>query len=862
MGDGSSDPKRPPSGGLLARLLDRLRGREDTEHEQALIRLVVICGMYAFMVTAPFPPDVRPWIVWWSSLVFVLAFFVSAGIFAHILWKPQVNRARRVLGIVVDATGLNIAMYLGGTLTTPFYPLLLWIIFGHGFRYGRPYLYLASALSLFMFVAVVAENREWQRYPVLTASLVLALVILPAYVSVLLAKLENALERAKAASRAKSRFLATMSHEFRTPLTAVIGTADLLGRTRLDREQREMVTTIRVAAEGLLSLVQSVLDFARIEAGRMELEHAPWDLDRELAALRAMFLPQVRGKGLWLRLRLDPAVPPHLVGSRRAVHQVLVNLLSNAVKFTETGGITLSVERARAGGRELLRLSVRDTGIGIPQEAQERIFERFTQADEKTGERYGGTGLGLAISRELVRLVGGEIGVVSRPGEGATFHVTLPLQPAEGGNAPAPAGTVAVFGDAMEGLAWVERLEALGLSARVSVDVAGVLDTVRRAPGRVAVLVLPDVAADVLARLREGLDALDLAEPVDLIGLEAPPDAPVLASLPRDVDESTLRRMLRAALAEPEAAPAGAPARPAAASVRGCRVLLAEDNAVNQKVVARLLEHAGHEVVVVDDGHGVIERLENESFDVVILDVNMPDLSGPETLKMLRFMYDPAELPPFVALSADATPETRDACLSLGFARYLTKPVRTEELLAALDELVPPERRRGPLRMPAAFDVAGSPPPSGEEAPAETSAADGVVVPHPRLSAAPSVLDERRLAGLAALDAGDGFLYETVEAFLRDGRGLVEAMERAAAAGDVRAYRDAAHALRSSAAHIGAEALYRRCLEWRGLDDHALALRMKAEAAAVAREFGRAEAALRDFLERRQPRGRPRTGSV
>ncbi|GBD40840.1 Sensory/regulatory protein RpfC [bacterium HR39] len=755
-------------------------------------------------------------------------------------------------------------MYLGGTLTTPFYPLLLWIIFGHGFRYGRWYLYLASALSLFMFIAVVAENRDWQRFPVLTASLILALVVLPAYVSVLLAKLEQALERAQAASRAKSRFLATMSHEFRTPLNAVIGTAELLARTRLDREQRDMVTTIRVAADGLLSLVQSVLDFARIESGRMELEREPWDLDRELAALRAMFLPLVRGKGLWLRLRLDPAVPSRLVGSCRAVHQVLVNLLANAVKFTETGGITLSVGRVRRGGREALQFSVRDTGIGIPEEAQERIFERFTQADEKTGERYGGTGLGLAISRELVRLMGGEIGVESRPGEGATFTFHIPLEEPEDGELPAlPAGTVAVLGDAGEGLRWVERLEALGLSARVSVDPAGVLDTVRRAPGRVAVMAVGGVAGADLPRLREALDALDLPEPVDIVALEAPPDAPVLARLGPQPDGARLRRILRAALVEPEAAPGAVRERKAADAGtpgRGCRVLLAEDNPVNQKVVARLLEHAGHEVTVVGDGHGVIERLEHEVFDVVVLDVNMPDLSGPETLKMLRFMYDPAELPPFVALSADATRETREACLSLGFSRYLTKPVRTDELLAALDELVPPERRHGPLRtgQPTARAAGAESAGAGGEAAAD----DGVVVPHPRLAAAPPVLDERRLAGLAALDPGDGFLRETVEEFLRDGAGLVEGMKRAAATGDVRTYRDCAHALRSSAAHIGAEALYRRCLEWRGLDDHALALRMRGEAEEVAQEFARAEAALRAFLAGRQRAAGSRTGSA
>jgi len=838
-------PRDPRHRRLVARLhgvLERLAGREDSEHEQALIRIVVICGMFAFMLWAPWPEAQRARIVWASATVFGIAFLLSAGLFLHILHDPRPNPPRRVAGIVLDVVGLNTAMYLGGTLTTPFYPLLLWIIFGHGFRYGRHYLYLASLLSLAGFLLVVAESEDWRHYPVLSASLVLALVVLPAYVSVLLAKLEDALERAKAASRAKSRFLATMSHEFRTPLNAIVGSAELLDRTRLDRDQRDLVATVRTAADSLLSLVNSVLDLTRIESGRMDLERAPFDLDRELVALRTMLSPTAAGKGLWLRLTLDPTLPPRLVGSRRALHQVLVNLVANGIKFTERGGVTVRV--MRRGGR--LRFEVADTGIGIPEEAQGRIFERFAQADERTRERFGGSGLGLAICRELVGLMGGRIGVHSRPGEGSTFWFELPLEAAAGEMAESLSGTVAILGDPVRGLAWVERLAGFGLEGRVSVDVGGVLETVRRARGRVAVLVVPAEPPVDVAALREALDRLALPEPLDIVAL-APAvegDEPVLG-VAAEADEAALRRLLRAALVAVET---GEP-RPVRADAAGCRILLAEDNPVNQKVVGRLLEHAGHEVVTVGDGHGVLEALERERFDLVLMDINMPELSGPETVKMLRFMYDPADLPPLVALSADATAETRERCLALGFARYLTKPVDVEWLLQTVDELVPPERRRG--RPPP---VAGS---DGRGA-AEPENPAAVVIPHPRSRDEPRVLDETRLRALAALDRGDGFLRETVEAFLEDGELLVEAMRAAAEAGDVRAYRDRAHALRSSAAHIGAEALFRRCLEWRGLDDHALALRMRHEVEGVAEAFARAREALLVHLAERDPRGRPR----
>ncbi len=840
----------PSSRRFLRRLhavLERLTGREDSEHEQALIRIVIICGMFAFMAWAPWPEAERAWIVQASAVVFGIAFLVSVGLFLHILHDPRPNPIRRVAGIVLDAAGLNVAMYLGGTLTTPFYPLLLWIIFGHGFRYGRYYLYLAAILSLVGFLIVVAESEDWRRYPVLAASLVLALIVLPAYVSVLLAKLEDALERAKAASRAKSRFLATMSHEFRTPLNAIVGSVELLDRTRLDRDQRDLVATVRTAASSLLSLVNSVLDLARIESGRMELEREAFDLDRELAVLRTMLTPTAAGKGLWLRLRLDPAVPPRVVGSRRALHQVLVNLVANAIKFTERGGVTVRV--LHRGQR--LRFEVEDTGIGISEEAQRRIFERFAQADEHTRERYGGSGLGLAISRELVGLMGGTIGVVSRLGEGSRFWFEVPLEPAEKVADEAHLdGTVAVIGEPTRGLALVERLEAHGLAARVSVDVGGVLETVRRARGRVAVLAIAADPPVDLTALREALDRLALPEPLDIVGygLEVGAAAPLLGVV-AEGDEAGLRRLLRAALV---AAEAGEPARAGGHAVGGCHILLAEDNPVNQKVVGRLLEQAGHRVTTVADGHGVLEALERERFDLVLMDINMPELSGPEAVKMLRFMYDPAELPPLVALSADATAETRERCLALGFTRYLTKPVDVDLLLATVEELVPPERRSGSAV--AVMDEGQAQGGGDGRAPS----AGAVVIPHPRAQEEGAVLDESRLRALAGLDQGDGFLRETVEAFLADGEVLVAAMRQAAAAGDVRTYRDRAHALRSSAAHIGAMALYRRCLEWRELDDHALAMRMRHEVEGVAAAFAQARQALLAFLARREPPSHPR----
>jgi len=847
---------------LLHRIGERLAGRPDSEHEQAIIRIVVVCGMYAYMLLAPFRPEERGSVLFWSTLLFVAGMASALAIFAHILWRPGICPVRRVVGIVVDTVGINGAMLIGGHLTTPFYPLLLWIIFGHGFRYGNLYLFIAAGLSLVMFGFVLVANSDLRVYSSLDVALVLSLVVLPAYVSILLKKLTDALERAEAASRAKSRFLATMSHEFRTPLNAILGTTQLLAAEVGEAERREGMRTIETSAKSLLGMVDALLRLARIEAGRIEVVSQRFDLDVFLARILAMVRPAANAKGIDLRLELAPEVPSFVRAAEDSLEHVLLNLLANAVKFTREGGVVLRASLVReVGGGCRLRFEVQDTGIGIPEEARARIFERFVQADEETRVRFGGSGLGLAIARELVELVGGSIGVESVPGTGSTFWFEVPVETegdAEGAAAepvePGEGGVV-VFGNALGSLAVAERLEALGVRARIAASRASVFDHLAHIEGRRAILAIPPTDAAELRRLRDELRARRPGEPIAIValGIAAGPEAdlPVLAHLPADTDDRTLLRVLRAAL-PPGTAPEQAPADGAAAGpgARAARILLAEDNRVNQKVIARLLEHCGHEVEVVGDGQAVLERLETERFDLVILDVNMPDTSGIEVVKLLRFTHDPARLPPIVALSADATPETRNHCLSLGFTRYLTKPVSREALAATVAELVPEEARTGKRRATAR---------AASESARETLVQDREtesgtkVIPHPALARgeADAVIDSKRLRQIADLDADAAFVEGLVRDFLEDGAALVAELQKAAESGDMRAWRHAAHALRSSAAHIGARGLWARTREWRELDDHALQMRAPAEARAVAEEFRRAREALQRYLRSR-----------
>jgi two-component system sensor histidine kinase RpfC len=435
-GGGGASEQQPggASGPLPARLRARLRARPDTEHEQALTRLVVVPAMLAYMLLAPFPPEQAAGIRQASLLIFAVGLASALLVALHILWRPGVSHARRSWSLLADVAGVAASMLAGGTIASVFFPLLLWIILGYGFRYGRSYLILATAASVTGFSAVLALSPEWRQSPFVDTAMMVALVILPGYFAVLLGKLTHAVRLAEEASRAKSHFLAAMSHEFRTPLNAIIGMGEVLATTPLDADQRDMLATVRTAATGLLGLVDDVLDLARLEARRFTVDDVPFDLHDLLATVRHLLLHAAAAKGLHLRLRLDPDTPYRLRGGARALRQILLNLAGNAVRFTEVGGVVIEVRpvgpAAGPGGAapRRLRFEVRDTGLGLSPAAQARVFERFSQAEETRRKVAGGTGLGLSIVRELAELMGGEVGVESAEGRGSSFWLELPME--------------------------------------------------------------------------------------------------------------------------------------------------------------------------------------------------------------------------------------------------------------------------------------------------------------------------------------------------------------------------------------------------------------------------------------------------
>ena len=406
------------------------------ELEQSLFRLAVpfVAALW-LLGDLFFTGDLEPGE--WQGLYVAFGFFSFAlALTIHILATGdrdhRVTVARRFLGIVADNAVNTYFMLVVGEVGALVICVYLFVTFGNGFRFGRRYLHVSQVLSLIGFGVVMKFSPFWSQHGLISWGFIVALVVLPLYVSKLSERIKEAKTRADEANAAKGRFLANVSHEMRTPLNGVIAMSDLLRETQMAESQREIVETLSTSAQLALAQIEEILDAAKIEAGRVQVEARPFDLGKLLTGAVKVILPQARYKGLVVKTDVALGDTPWFLGDVHHLRQVLLNLLSNAVKFTEHGEITLRARVANSvNGVSLIRLEVCDTGIGIPEAKQGSIFEAFTQADDSVTRVYGGTGLGTTIARQLVSLMGGQLGVTSREGAGSTFWINIPLPVSE-----------------------------------------------------------------------------------------------------------------------------------------------------------------------------------------------------------------------------------------------------------------------------------------------------------------------------------------------------------------------------------------------------------------------------------------------